>query len=262
MAILEERISIITPVYNGAEYIVDTLNSVCAQTYTDWQHIIVDDGSTDATREIIENYITEKGLEEKIILLRQKTGKKGAAAARNTGLDYVLTSGPRSRYLAFIDADDLWLENRLEKSLECMKQNKAGFVFSAYEFGDENAQGTGRIVHVPEKLNYSKALSRTIIFTTTTLFDMTIIPNEFLYMPEVPSEDTATWWRILRNGFWAYGVDEVLAIYRRPAKSLSSNKLVAVKRIWFLYRQVEKLSLFRSIFAFAGWAYKATIRRL
>jgi len=258
----ENLISIITPVYNAAEYILDTIRSVLNQTISSWTLILVDDGSTDGTFEIVETFIKDNSLEEKIILIKQDEGKKGAAAARNTGIKLALSKEINSRYIAFIDADDLWLERRLEASLNHMQTHNAGFVFSAYEFGDEHAKGTGKIVHVPEKLTYRKALSRTIIFTTTTLFDTSIIPNDLLYMPEVPSEDTATWWRILRAGYDAYGIDEVLAIYRRPAKSLSSNKLVALKRIWFLYREVEKLSLLVSIFAFIGWAYRATIRRL
>ena len=122
--------------------------------------------------------------------------------------------------------------------------------------------GTGRIVHVPETLTYKKALSRTVIFTTTVLLDTKKIPKELMYMPNGPSEDSATWWQILRNGHVAYGLDQVLAIYRRPAKSLSSNKLKAIQRIWYLYRKVEKLSLLQSGVAFVGWAYRATVRRI
>ena len=143
-----------------------------------------------------------------------------------------------------------------------MEERQAGFVFSAYEFGDEQAHPTGRIVHVPDKLTYRKALSRTVIFTTTVLLDRTIIPDRLMQMPEVASEDTATWWQILREGYVAYGLDEVLAVYRRPARSLSSNKLTAIKRIWYLYRMQEGLSLPESIFYFVFWAYRATVRRI
>ena len=81
-------------------------------------------------------------------------------------------------------------------------------------------------------------------------------------MPMVPSEDTATWWRILKSGIIAYGMDENLAIYRRPAKSLSSNKLLAIERIWFLYRNIADLSVLESLFYFGGWAVRATLRRI
>ena len=81
-------------------------------------------------------------------------------------------------------------------------------------------------------------------------------------MPVVESEDTATWWQILREGYTAYGLDEVLAVYRRPAQSLSSNKITAVRRIWNLYRRQEKLSVAASAWYFVMWAYRATMRRL
>ncbi len=86
--------------------------------------------------------------------------------------------------------------------------------------------------------------------------------RELIRMPAVKSEDTATWWKILRGGFTAYGLDEVLAIYRRPAKSLSSNKLEAIRRIWNLYRKEEALSFGYSVYNLFFWALRATIRRL
>ena len=101
-----------------------------------------------------------------------------------------------------------------------------------------------------------------MIFTTTVLFDREKIPQELLQMPDVPSEDTAMWWQILRAGYTAYGLDEVLAVYRRPEKSLSSNKWKAIQRIWNLYRRQEKLSVAASAYYFIFWAFRATVRRI
>ena len=248
-------ISIVTPVYNASAFIRQTIEMVQAQTYTDWELILVDDGSKDNSCEIIETYLKEKP--DKRIRLIKKGKNEGAALSRNCGIKEA-----KGRYIAFLDADDVWLRHKLQRQMEFMKDNNAGFVFSAYEFGDEYAVGTGRIVHVPQSLTYKKALSRTVIFTTTVLLDTKKVAKELIYMPNVPSEDSATWWQILRNGHVAKGLDEVLAIYRRPGKSLSSNKLKAIQRIWYLYRKVEKLSLPESCIAFAGWAYRATVRRL
>lgn len=248
-------ISIVTPVYNAEDFIRQTIEMVQAQSYQDWELILVDDCSKDNSCEIIENYLREQP-DERIKLIR-KEKNEGAALTRNRGIQEAV-----GRYIAFLDADDVWLEQKLQRQMEFMKEKDAGFVFSAYEFGDENAVGTGRVVRVPETLTYKKALSRTVIFTTTVLLDTEKIPKDLIYMPNVPSEDSATWWQILRAGYTAKGLDEVLAIYRRPAKSLSSNKLKAIQRIWYLYRKVEKLSLPASCMAFVGWAYRATVRRL
>lgn len=248
-------ISIVTPVYNAAAFIRQTIEMVQAQTYHEWELILVDDCSKDNSCEVIENYLSNQP--DKRIRLIKKEKNEGAALTRNRGIKEA-----KGRYIAFLDADDVWLKHKLQRQMEFMNEIKAGFVFSAYEFGDENAVRTGRVVHVPETLTYKKALSRTVIFTTTVLLDTKKIPKELIYMPNVPSEDSATWWQILRAGYEAKGLNEVLAIYRRPGKSLSSNKLKAIQRIWYLYRKVEKLSLPASCVAFVGWAYRATIRRI
>ncbi|MDD6492048.1 MAG: glycosyltransferase family 2 protein [Firmicutes bacterium] len=247
-------ISIIVPVYNAGIYIEETIAMVCAQTYKNWELILVDDCSLDDSRQRIEAVADRMQGQVRLI---KKTVNEGAARARNTGIDHA-----RGRYIAFLDADDIWMPDKLEKELKFMQREQAAFVFTAYEFGDENAKGTGKIVHVPRVLSYRQALSRTVIFTTTVLLDTEKTGKDLIRMPEVKSEDTATWWKILKSGIDAYGLDEVLAIYRRPAKSLSSNKLEAIRRIWNLYRREEKLSFPYSCYNLFCWAIRATLRRL
>lgn len=257
----DRPVSIIVPVYNAENYIRKTISMVLEQTFTEWELILVDDCSKDKSASVIEEVISsyesgEQAEKGKIRLIRQPLNQ-GAAMARNRGIDEA-----KGRYIAFLDADDIWLPEKLSKELAFLQEKQAAFVFTSYEFGDEEANGTGRIVHVPEKLTYKKALSRTVIFTTTVLLDTEKTGRELIHMPVVKSEDTATWWKILRSGFTAYGLDEVLAVYRRPAKSLSSNKWEAIKRIWYLYRKEEKLSLPYSLYNFVFWAFRATLRRI
>ncbi len=250
-------ISIVTPVYNAINFIQDTIDMVLAQTYTDWELILVEDGSKDGTREYLDKLSKSTDLDSRIRIILRDEVTGGAAGARNTGVD-----AAKGRYIAFLDADDVWKKDKLEKQLAFMTEKNAGFSFTAYEFGDKDANGTGRIVHVPETLDLKHALSRTIIFTTTTMFDTEIVGKDMLHMPYIASEDTATWWNILKTGCLAYGLNESLAIYRRPAKSLSSNKLVALKRIWMLYRKVAGLNVISSAWYFCGWAVRATARRI
>ncbi len=247
-------ISIIVPVYNAGAYIRETISMVAAQTYGNWELLLVDDGSEDDSREKIRESM-ESG--DARIRLIEKQQNEGAARARNTGIE-----ASKGRYVAFLDADDLWMPDKLEKELAFMKEKQAAFVFTAYEFGDEDAKRTGKVVNVPPSLTYFKALSRTVIFTTTVMLDTERTGRDLIRMPEVKSEDMATWWKILKNGFTAYGLNEVLAVYRRPARSLSSNKLEAIRRIWNLYRKQEKLSLWYSVYNLFFWAVRATMRRL
>lgn len=250
-----DKISIIVPVYNVKKYIQATIDSVRKQTCPDWELILVDDGSTDGTLECMEAYCRELS-DERIRIIRTPANV-GAAGARNLGLS--LAGG---RYIAYLDADDLWKEEKLEEELLFLRDKQAGFVFSGYEFAREDGSATGKIVRVPETLHYKQALKNTTIFTSTVLFDTERIPVSLLTMPEVKSEDTALWWKILRNGYTAYGMDKNLVLYRRCGQTLSSNKVEALKRIWNLYRRVEKLSVPYSCYNFVFWAIRAVLRRV
>lgn len=252
---MDELISIIVPVYNVENYIAETIACVEEQTYSNWELLLVEDCSQDHSLEVIQRCLKEKG-DARIRVLRQ-SANLGAARARNLGLREA-----RGRYIAYLDADDLWVPEKLERELIFMSKKDAAFVFSGYEFADEQGRGTGKVVRVPETLNYRQALSNTTIFTSTVLFDTEKIGREQLEMPMVKSEDTALWFRVLRSGYTAYGLDANLVKYRRAGKSLSSNKLEALRRIWNLYRREEGLSTLSSAYHFCLWALRAVKRRI
>ncbi len=252
---MDKLISIIVPVYNVEKYIKETMDSVLAQTYPHWELLLVEDCGSDNTAQIIADYM-EQLQDERIRLIRQPQNG-GAAKARNRGLQEA-----GGRYIAYLDADDLWVPEKLEHELAFMQEKDAAFAFTGYEFADERGVGTGKIVRVPETLNYEQALSNTTIFTTTVMFDTEKIPKADLEMPIIKSEDTALWFKVLRKGYLAYGLDENLVKYRRAGKSLSSNKIEALRRIWNLYRKAEGLSVPRSAWHFCFWAVRAVKRRV
>lgn len=251
----EQLVSIIVPVYNIKKYIRETMDCVREQTYPHWELLLVEDGSSDGTPEEIAEYIRETG-DERIRLLKQPTNM-GAAKARNRGLEEA--SG---RFIAYLDADDLWLPRKLEREMAFLNEKQAAFVFTGYEFADENGKGTGKVVKVPETLVYKEALKNTTIFTSTVMFDTNKIQKECLVMPVIKSEDTALWWKVLRNGYVAYGLNENLVKYRRSGKTLSSNKLEAIRRIWHLYRKAEGMNVLSSAYHFCFWAVRAVLRRV
>ena len=246
------KVSIVVPVHNAEIFIKETINSVLAQTYQDFELLLVDDKSTDESVDII------KSIKDKRIKLIELKDNSGAATARNTGIEEA-----RGRYICFLDADDLWKENKLEKQLTFMKEKDCAFSFTSYEFADENGKPNGKVVHVPETINYKQALKNTTIWTSTVMFDMNKLTKKQIYMPNVRrGQDTATWWKVLKKIDCAYGQDEILAIYRRPKHSLSSNKLTALKRTWNLYRNVEKFGVLKSAFYFAFYLKNAVMRRV
>lgn len=251
----DKLVSIIVPVYNVEKFIVETMECVRAQSYENWELLLVEDVSTDGTKKVIETYLRDKQ-DDRIRLVCQPENR-GAAHARNRGLEE-----SAGRFIAYLDADDLWEPEKLEKQLTFMEEKQAAFSFTGYEFADEEGKGLGKNVQVPATLNYKEALKNTTIFTTTVMFDTDKIEKNMLNMPIIKSEDTALWWKVLRNGYIAYGLNENLVRYRRAGKSLSSNKLEAVRRIWNLYRKAEGMSVISSAYHFCFWAVRAVGRRI
>lgn len=250
-----ELVSIIVPVYQVEKYIAETMDCVRGQTYPNWELLLVDDCGSDGSVDVIERYMGESG-DERIRLIRQ-SANVGAARTRNRGL-----AEAKGRYIAYLDADDLWMPDKLERELKFMQEKDIAFAFTGYEFADEGGKGTGRIVRVPATLTYKEALQNTTIFTTTVMFDTKKISKTLLEMPDIKSEDTALWWKVLRNGYVAYGLDENLVKYRRVGNSLSSNKLEALRRIWNLYRKAEGLSVISSAWHFCFWVLRTVKRRI
>lgn len=253
---LKSLVSIIVPMYHAAPYIANTIRCVEQQTWANWELLLVDDCGGDDTRSVAAACKDASPFGAQIHIV-QNERNIGAAGSRNHGV-----SCARGRYIAFLDADDVWLPEKLERQLQFMETCDSGFSFTSYEFGNEHAQGTGKFVRVPPTLTFSKALSRTVIFTSTVLLDTQKIPKELIRMPDIGSEDTALWWSLLKTGIIACGLDEVLTIYRRPQKSLSSNKFSAIRRMWTLLRQIGDCGRIRAFYHLIGWAIRATLRRI
>ena len=257
-----DLVSIVTPVFNAEKYLKETVKSIQNQTYENWELFLIDDGSTDDSLKIAKDLAkTDKRIHPVSIK------NSGAAVARNEGIKRA-----NGHYLCFIDADDLWIPTKLEKQLKFMQKgaektvktdkNKA-FSFTSYTFADENGQPNGKIAHVPAKITYKQALKNTTIFTSTVMFDLTKLSKDDVMMPNVRrGQDTATWWKVLKIIPEAYGLDEVLSLYRRPEHSLSSNKFKALKRTWNLYRNVEHLNFAKSSFCFSIYCLNAVKRRV
>ena len=251
---MEDLVSIVVPVYNAEKFLEDTINTVLNQTYTNWELILVNDCSKDNSINIINKYVEQ---DSRIRLHNNETNSK-AAVSRNNGI-----TDSKGRFICFLDADDKWDSTKLEKQIRFMKENDYAFSFTSYEFADEKCVPNGKQVRVPNKINYKQALKNTTIWTSTVMFDMTKLSKEDIYMPNVArGQDTATWWKVLKKIDYAYGLDEVLSYYRRSEGTLSSNKFVALKRTWILYRNVEHLNIFYSMYCFFWYCINAVKRRV
>ena len=250
----QDLVSIIVPVYNAERFLEDTINTVLNQTYKNWELILVDDCSTDKSVDIINKYSKK---DKRVKLFKNKVNSK-AAVSRNNGIKK--SSG---RYLCFLDADDLWDKQKLEKQVNFMKNNDCEFSFTGYEFADKDGNPNGKKVFIPNKINYKQALKNTTIWTSTVMFDMKKLSKKDIYMPNVArGQDSATWWKVLKKIGYAYGINEILSFYRRTEGSLSSNKITALKRTWNLYRNVEHLNIFSSSYNFCWYCFNALKRRI
>lgn len=245
-----ELVSIITPMYNSAAFIRNTIESILSQTYTHWELIIIDDCSEDNSVEIAQEY--EKQFSN--ITVFQNLENSGPAISRNSGIKKA--SG---KYLTFIDSDDLWKPLFIEKSIENVK-NSYGFVFSSYERISEN--GLEKAYHdfiVPNKVNYKDILKTNSISCLTAFIDVERLGK--LMMPEVRyRQDMGLWLKYLKKIPFAIGETEVLASYRIRNNSHSRNKIKLIKPQWLFYRKVENLSILSSLYFMIEWILRGLIK--
>lgn len=143
-----------------------------------------------------------------------------------------------------------------------MKKGNYAFSYTSFEYADCNGIGNKKKVNIPFELNYKKALKDTKILTISVMFDTNKIEKELIKMPNVKSEDIATWWKILKNGYTAYGLNEVLVYYRRTSNTLTSNKLKSAHNRWNLYRKEEGFSIIKSFYYSSHYAVNAIIKRI
>ncbi|MGB9902665.1 glycosyltransferase family 2 protein [Methanothrix sp.] len=243
-------VSIITPCHNSSEFISQTIDSVLAQTYGNWEMIIVDDCSTDSTVQIVEDYLKK---DSRIRLIR--LGRNcGPAVARNRAIEEA-----RGRYIAFLDSDDIWLPEKLEKQTAFMRENDVDLCYSSYYIIDESGSEKGVFI-TKEKATYWDLLKTCCIGNLTAIYDAEKLGKQ--YMEDVGHQDYTLWLRILKGGATARGILEPLAKYRIRSKSISSNKIKAARWQWHIYRNVERLSLLQSVYYFAHYAYNGSIKHL
>jgi teichuronic acid biosynthesis glycosyltransferase TuaG len=240
---MSHKVSIITPVFNSANFIAATIQSVLNQTYPHWEMILVDDVSNDNSVKIIQSFSDSR------IKLIQLTKNSGPAVARNKAI-----AAATGRFIAFIDSDDLWLPEKLDKQLQFMLSKKAAVTHTAYEVIDIKGIPTGKIIHAPEILSYNQLLNYNYIGCLTGIYDTEQTGKVF--MPEIPKrQDYGLWLAILRKGFKAYYLDEVLAKYRTGRQSVSSNKFETAKYNWQILRNIECLPLPRAVWHFAVYTF-------
>mgnify|MGYP003700794585 FL=1 len=244
-------VSVITAAYNAEAFIAETIASVQAQTLTDWEMLVADDASTDRTAEIVA---AQAAYDPRVRLIRlERNG--GVARARNAAL-----SEARGRFVAFLDSDDLWLPEKLERQVAFMKARDAAVCYTAFRRIDESGTRTGRLVKVPPRLTYGQLLKNTAIATLTGMADTA--KTGPLRMTEARRDDFILWLSILKRGFVAEGLQEDLARYRVVKGSLSSKPKRSAAWVWHVYRRVEGLGPLRSAWCMAHYGTRAILKRL
>jgi len=233
---VEDLVSIITPVYNTERFITDTINSVLNQTYQNWEMLLVDDCSSDNSAEIVKKFV-EQDARIKYIKLDKNAG---VANARNVGMKKAT-----GEYIAFLDSDDMWDANKLTKQIKFMKDNKYHFTYTAYEIVDPEGKPLNKAVGVPTEVSYKDLLKQNIIGCLTVVVKSHVIKD--LEMPKLKHEDFAFWLSIIKKGTVARGLNENLAKYRKLDDSLSANKFKTIGWMWNIYRKHEKLNLIESL---------------
>ena len=221
-------VSIITPLYNSSLFISHTISSVLEQTHTNWEHIIIDDASTDNSASIVEQFAA-KDPRISLIKLPKNTG---AANCRNHA-----TKLAKGSFIAFLDSDDLWTPTKLEKQLQIMAETQCAVSFTSYRHIDLVGNPLGkRIVAIPS-LTYKKQHRNNYIGNLTGMYNVEVLGK--ILAPNIRKrQDWAVWLEaIKRNGKAAIGIQEDLAFYRVREGSISSNKLNLIKYNFRFYRE-------------------------
>jgi len=243
------KVSIITPSYNSEKYISETIQSVLDQTCQDWEMIIVDDVSTDDSPQIIEQY-TQKDSRIKLIRSKQNSGP---ARARNKAIKEA-----GGKYIAFLDSDDVWFPEKLEKQVMFMKENDLVITYSAYETMDEHSIYINTR-NIQEIITYKDMLKSNRIGNLTGIYDSDFFGK--VYMKEYGHEDYILWLELFKQIESTKGISEPLAKYRIVSKSISSNKLKVLKWQWKIYRNIEKLGIFQSAYYMIWYVFYALKKR-
>lgn len=241
-------VSVITPTYNCASFIGETIKSVLDQSYPQWEMIIIDDQSSDHTEDIVNQYKDVR------IKYKKLEHNSGAAVARTEAMKMA-----EGQYIAFCDSDDLWMPDKLERQLRFMKENGHAFSCTAYEQIDERGRCLGRIMKPPKKCDYNRLLLDCPVGNSTVMYDVSKM-GKF----EVPNirkrNDDALWLQMLKKERYIWGMNDVLAQYRIRQNSISSNKLNVIRYHWVLYREIEHLSVPRSLFHIGYWCLIKLLR--
>lgn len=240
-------VSIIMPCYNAERYIAQSIESVLAQTYQNWELLITDDGSTDKSVEIITKYCAK---DDRITVLVPDE-HQGIARTRNLSISLA-----KGRFVAFLDSDDIWKSDKLEKQVNFMLENNVAFTYSSYEIIDVQGKLKKKIVKDAGVMSYKKYLRNTIICCGTVVVDREKT-GHFATPIIKTSEDMSLWLSIMKRGFDAYPVPGPLHRYRDTPGSASSNKFKAACDVWRVYRKIEKLSLLQSAVNFVCYSFNA-----
>lgn len=231
------KVSIITPAFNSAGFIAQTIESILDQTFRDWEMIVVDDASTDGTSDVVKRYSEGDG---RIRLFRLPVNS-GAAAARNKAI-----SEASGRYIAFCDSDDRWMPEKLERHLHFIEEKGAAFSYTSYLDCDEAGNLRNRVAIRPVE-TFRTVLRDCRIGCLTIIYDTQMLGGK-VYLPELRNrEDFAMDLKILEKCGCAYGLDEPLSIYRHRKGSLSSNKLSILRYYIVIYREQLHWSRIRSL---------------
>lgn len=246
----DELVSIITPAYKAASYVSATIESVLAQSYPHWEMLIADDCSPDDTRDVIADW-TRRDPRIRLIALPANAGPAGA---RNAAL-----AEARGRWIAFLDSDDLWLPQKLERSLEFARHHGAALTYTGYRRIDVGGARTGHFIQVPPRLTYRQLLGNTAIATSTVLIDR-LQTGDIRMATQVYYDDFVCWLGILKRGLTARGLNEDLMRYRVLPQSVSRNKLRSAGKVWRIYRTTECLGGLAASWHFLNYAGRALMK--
>lgn len=241
-------VSVVMPLFNSAEYVGEAIQSVIDQSFHSWELIVSDDGSSDGSMELVQQFASG----DSRIKIEKSLERQGPAGARNRAI-----ARATGQWIAFLDSDDCWHPEKLSMTLDFARSRNLALVYTAYY--RESAGSRRKVISVPPDVSYAKLLKSNFITTSTVMVNREWVAG-FSMNEHFKFDDYVAWLEILKAQLPAGGLLEPLTTYRRHEGSFSNNKFEAARRVFVIFSNQQRLPMPKVAWYFVNYLIRGMVK--